>query len=242
MMGNEKEAELAKLQEKFLQYYEKNREYFVNHEEDMYALREQYRQKALAIEEKYDAAARAMKEGLTSAAKSAMSSFESATKDALKNSLLGKGGWKEWGKAIKEILAGLIADIVYAIAKALVLRAITSAIGGGGLLLGGIFEKGRVPVFEAGHIPVYAGGRIPDDHFIAAIGKREAVITAEATRNNQDLLQEMNRTGDRLGMDVTVHSVATLDGAVIFENVEKRREETASLMGARNYHRENVNR
>ena len=245
MMGMDKEADMNKLQEKYLKYYEENKEYFINHKEDIQLLNEQYHKQALEIEDKYNKEMKLLEDGMANAAKSAMSSFENSTKSALKNALLGKGGWKEWKNAVKEILAGLVVDITFAIAKALILRSITAAFGGslgGGMLLGGMFEKGRVPVFEAGHIPVYSSGRIPDDHFIAAIGQREAVITAEATRANYDLLQQMNASGERLSTEVNLHNVLTLDGQVVYEGVEKRRQETANLMGANSYHKRNVNR
>ena len=49
-----------------------------------------------------------------------------------------------------------------------------------------------IPSYEKGRIPVYNDGHIPKDHFLAYIGSKEAVINAESTRNNLDLLKFIN--------------------------------------------------
>ena len=49
----------------------------------------------------------------------------------------------------------------------------------------------KLPSYQKGKLPVFAEGYYPADHFPAMIGAKEAVITAESTRANSGLIQEM---------------------------------------------------
>jgi len=178
--------------------------------------------------------------------------FESATKDALMETITGENGWDAWQKTMKSILKQLVVDLMYAIAKAMLLKAVTAAIGGptgigggfvGGLIKGAFFEKGYIPEFSKGRIPVLANGMMPSDHFPAYIGTREAVINAESTRANLPLLAAMNANpGASMGGDVNVNVVAEVDGEVLFRVNEKRRQERATALGMQNYGRRSVYR
>jgi len=108
--------------------------------------------------------------------------------------LFGKFSWSQWYNALKEMLKNLIADLVYALLKAIAIQGIMTAIGapGGGGLITKLFEKGTVPSFAKGRIPAYPAGRVPDDHFLAHIGRNEAVINKESTNANRSLLKTMN--------------------------------------------------
>ena len=180
------------------------------------------------IEREHDVFRKTAFEGWVKGFENAYSSFESATKSALKETLLGKGGWKAWRQSMKEILAQLVVDLGYAIAKALLLRAVTAGVsggaGGGGLaavIAGSIFEKGRVPSFQKGRIPMLASG-IPSDHFPAFIGAREAVINAESTKANYQMLKAMNANPGKQMQTPSMNQTINVSGNVLTRDFVER--------------------
>ncbi len=248
-IGDERMAELRRLD------LQKNRlaETYKNDAARIEALGDAHYLRMEAIELKYDAFRKSLSEGWVSGFKNAYNSFEDATKSALKETLTGENGWDAWQKSMKAILQQLVVDLMYAIAKALLLKAITAEIGGptgigggfvGGVIKGAFFEKGYIPEFSKGRIPVLQSGLMPADHFPAYIGTREAVINAESTRANLPLLAAMNANPGAAvgGGDVNVNVVAEVDGEVLFRVNEKRRQERATALGMQNYGRRSVYR
>jgi len=205
-----------------------------------------YRDKMTEIDRKYDTGYQLMMAGQMQAFTTFASSLDQANRQLVYNMLWGKGGWKSFEKGLADIFKQLLADIAYAIARALILQAIIGATGGGGGLigravLGRVFEKGYVPSYQKGRIPAYPTGYVPMDHHLAYIGSKEAVIRADSTRANLNLLRWMNKNpGQAVGGDTTIHNVLTLDGEVVFENVERRRQDRARNLGAGNYARQSV--
>jgi hypothetical protein len=260
-IGNEEAADTAQLQSN----YDKQKFQFDELLRYRVISQQQYNQALIGLEAgrfrqeeelaiKHNIALRTIQEDWLNGFKSAYSSFESATKDALQETLTGENGWDAWQKSMKKILQQLVVDLGYAVAKALLLQAVSASIGGptgvGGGFIGGMikkafFEKGYMPSYAKGHIPVLASGSMPSDHFPAYIGTREAVINAESTRANYGLLAAMNANpGASLGgggdMNITVN--AEVDGEVLFRVNEKRRNQQALAMGAQNYGRRSVYR
>ncbi len=174
--------------------------------------------------------------------------FESATKAALLETLSGENGWDAWQKAMKVILQQLVVDLMYAIAKALLLKAVTAAIGGpigagggfiGGLIKGAFFEKGYIPSYANGRIPVLANGMMPADHFPAYIGTREAVINARSTAANAGLLKWINDNPGQQAQaqSVITHTVLNLDGKTLTEVVDRHQAGNARARGTTTYQR-----
>lgn len=212
-------------------------------------IHEAYLRRQADAEIKHTMFLKTLQEEWVSAIKKAMGAFETATKSALKESLFGKGGWAEWKKAISDMLQNLVVDILYAIAKALVLQAIFSAMGGpagmsGGFFGGiirGLFEKGRVPSFSTGRVPVLQSG-VPSDHFLAYIGTQEAVVNKQSTLANLSLLKWMNDNPGRSAGEesMVVHTTLNLDGKTIAEVTDVHRKNTAQRMGTTNYPKRSV--
>jgi hypothetical protein len=212
-------------------------------------IHEAHQQRINDIENKYNTFRVELIEGWSSAAESALGNFESATKSALTETLLGENGWAQWQKSLKKILAAFVVDIMWAVGKALLLQGIMMAINpggaagkaGGGFIsgaLGKFLEKGHVPILAKGSVPVLAGGNIPSDHELVWMDyKREAVINAQSTRANQELLNWINQnpgatapmeSGDR---NITVQ----IDGQTIFEIMDNKRASRARSMGTVDY-------
>jgi hypothetical protein len=239
-LGNTRDAELLKAE---VQRNELMRVYSQNNEKRI-EIEKAYDQKRRQIEVEHNTFTKNLLTDSTSAFNKAYSSFESATKKALKEAMFGKGGWSEWRKAMKNILEDFVIDVMWAVAKALILKAVvgstTGGIGGGGLgaVLGGLFQTGYLPSYAGGKLPVLATGSIPSDHFPAYIGTREAVITAESTRANYPMIKWMY---DNPGQQVpsqgnTINQVNNFTGNVLSKdfidnNVVKRLKELSRYEG-----------
>lgn len=111
----------------------------------------------------------------------------------------------EQAKSGKKIgIVGAIINTALGVTKALasvapplsyVLAGITSALGAVqiGLIAGQpLPPKPKPPTYKKGFVPVHESGYVPNDHYLAYVGAREAVMNAEATRANSDLLRAMN--------------------------------------------------
>lgn len=237
--GNKEQAELQELE----LHYQQLREKYSNHQEQLIQLQTVYNERKENIEQRYSEGIRFLHDTIGVSSKKALATFDTATREALHNSLWGKGGWKEWGKAVKEMLKQLITDLIYAVTKALILKAIVGSMGGGGGLLGMIFragkvpvyERGHVPVYEKGHIPVFSSGFIPHDHYPAFIGHSEAVMNAGATRQNADILREMNRTGKRMDRNITVPVTVSIGNEEVYRRSEQYRIDQAKRMGTTSF-------
>jgi len=196
--GQLQQAELAREEE----HYQKLISIASISAEQRLAIEEAHQKKVTDIHNKYNIMRATLQAEWTSAVDRALGSFESSTKKALSDTILGKGGWKDWQKNLKQILADLVVDILWAIAKAKILQALTvgTAIGSGGAaggftagLVSGFLEKGNVPMFAKGNIPMFSGGNIPRGHELVLMDyKREAVINAESTRRYSDILSQIN--------------------------------------------------
>lgn len=180
----------------------------------------------------------------------AFNNLETATKQSLYEMMWGKNGWDKFQQAFKNIIKQMVADIVYLTIKMAALQAIMSATGlgtfgaGGGFVgkvLGKIFERGYIPAYPKGRIPAYPSGYIPQDHFLAYIGTKEAVIRKEATQANRDILAWMNaNNGQRLPLDINLTSIIQVDGNEIGRVVDKYRDTIQSLTGYKNYYRKSL--
>ena len=246
-IGDDRGAALFALEEE----YQKLLRLVGDNEERRLALTAAYTRRREEIEIQHNVFLRTLQNEWSNAFSTAYSAFESVTKNTLKEVMFGKGGWKEWRTAMKDILQQLVVDLMYAIAKALLLKAIMAGIGmsggGGGFLTGAVFgkmfEKGRMPEYSSGRIPVLASGSVPSDHFPAFIGTQEAVINAASTRSNYELLAAMNSNPGAAiggGGDINLNVVAEADGEVLFRVNERRRRERATAMGAQDYARGSV--
>ena len=175
--------------------------------------------------------------------------FEAISKQMIYEVMWGKNGWNNFLKNFKEIVKQLIAEIVYLTVKALALQAVLSTIGVGGFggagigarLLSKVFERGYVPAYPNGRIPAYPSGYVPNDHFLAYIGTKEAVIRKEATQANRDILAWMNaNNGQRYPNEIILTSIVQIDGNEIGRAVDKYRDTVQSLTGYYNYHRKSL--
>ncbi len=169
----------------------------------------------------------------------AFQGLEDASRQATYDMLWGENGWKNFQESMKEIFKKLVADVAYYTAKVIAMKAAVDAISGGDDdgLLASVFEKGRVPVFANGRIPAYPTGRIPDDHFLAYIGAREAVMTKEATRANADILKAMNSSGQRYQGEQTFRFEipVMIDGKEVGRATDEYRNQVARRTGMQNY-------
>ena len=180
----------------------------------------------------------------------AFTNLDNASRDAVYEMLWGKNGWEKFQQAFKNVVKQLVADIVYLTIKMAALQAVMSTTGlgtfgaGGGIVgkvLGKIFERGYIPAYPKGRIPAYPSGYIPQDHFLAYIGTKEAVIRKEATQANRDILTWMNaNNGQRLPLDINLTSVIQVDGYEIGRVVDKYRDTIQSLTGYKNYYRKSI--
>lgn len=180
---------------------------------------------------------------------STFNNLEAATKQSLYEMLWGKNGWDKFQQAFKNIIKQLVADVIYLTAKVVALQAIMSTVGVGGFggtgiagkLLSKIFERGYIPSYAKGKIPAFPSGYIPQDHFLAFIGTKEAVMRKEATQANRDLLAWMNaNNGQRLPLDINLTSTIQVDGHEIGRVVDKYRDTIQSLTGYKNYYRKSL--
>jgi hypothetical protein len=195
-IGMNREADLAKIDE---YYIEVNKKHKLSYEQQL-MLHNDMDRKRKEVDNRYSVFYQSMMNGIKSSFNSAFSAFETANKAAIKSALFeGKFSWDKWKSAVKDMVQNLIVDITYAITKAMILKGLMAASGSGGLLTSLILEKGRVPSFSKGNIPAYPQGNVPDDHFLAYIGRQEAVINKESTNANRSLLKTMN---DNPGMEV----------------------------------------
>lgn len=174
----------------------------------------------------------------------AFTNLDNASRDAVYEMLWGKNGWNNFLKNFKEIVKQLVAEIVYLTVKAMALQAVLSAIGifgfgGGGVgarVLSKIFERGYIPSYARGRIPAFPTGYIPNDHFLAYIGTKEAVIRKDATQANRDILAWMNtNNGQRYQNDILLTSIVQIDGNEVGRAVDKYRDRVQSLTGLQNY-------
>ena len=94
-----------------------------------------------------------------------------------------------------------------------------------------------IPSFREGFVPATDYGVPMMDHFVAAIGKNEAVMNARATAANSDILAYMNETGERYqgNQSTVVHTHLNLDGKEIASVVDKHRSNKAYQAGLMNY-------
>lgn len=175
---------------------------------------------------------------------STFNNIQTASNQAIYDMLWGENGWDNFKKRMQQIFKQLIADIVYLTLKIAALNAIATAFGGIGAgsgamaFLAKIFERGYIPSFEKGRIPAYPTGYIPDDHFLAFIGAKEAVIRKEATQANRDILAWMNaNNGQRLPTDINITSIVQVDGNEIGRAVDKYRSTINKYSNNNNYYR-----
>jgi len=239
-IGEQEEAELAAEIEK----HERLLETYNLNNEQIEMINQAHTDRMKEIENKYNVWRMKTVELYRDTYTNAMSSMDTATKQFVFDSIWGKQGLNVWWKNVKQILKEFVADVVWATIKVLALKAALSALGGGGAPF--LLERGYVPpFFEKGRVPVLQSGDIPSDHFPAYIGTREAVINAESTRANEDLLRAMNQfpgvsfTGG--GNESTVvHTSIMLDGREVANVVDEHRNEKARRMGASNYGRNTV--
>ncbi len=223
-------------------------ELFRGNQEMLDKIQEAMAARSEELARKHNVFMNSLQQGFSQSIQTAMGSFESATKDALKRTLTGEGGWQAWKDAMHEILMQLVADLMYAVAKALLLKAITTAIGGpsvmgssflGGVIKGAFFEKGYIPAYSRGRIPVLQSGLMPADHFPAYIGTREAVINAQSTAANAGLLKWINdNPGQQVqAQSVITHTVLNLDGKTLTEVVDRHQAGNARARGTTTYQR-----
>ncbi len=179
----------------------------------------------------------------------AFTNLDNASRDAVYEMLWGKNGWSNFLKNFKEIVKQLVAEIVYLTVKAMALQAVLSAVGifgfgGGGVgarVLSKIFERGYIPSYARGKIPAFPTGYVPNDHFLAYIGTKEAVVRKEATQANRDILAWMNaNNGQRYQNDILLTSIVQIDGNEVGRAVDKYRDKVQSLTGLQNYSRKQL--
>ena len=179
----------------------------------------------------------------------AFTNLDNASRDAVYEMLWGKNGWNNFLKNFKEIVKQLVAEIVYLTVKAMALQAVLSAVGifgfgGGGVgarVLSKIFERGYIPSYARGKIPAFPTGYVPNDHFLAYIGTKEAVIRKEATQANRDILAWMNaNNGQRYQNDILLTSIVQIDGNEVGRAVDRYRDNVQSLTGLKNYSRKQL--
>ena len=179
----------------------------------------------------------------------AFTNLDNASRDAVYEMLWGKNGWSNFLKNFKEIVKQLVAEIVYLTVKAMALQAVLSAVGifgfgGGGVgarVLSKIFERGYIPNYAQGRIPAYPEGYLPNDHFLAYIGTKEAVVRKEATHANRDILAWMNaNNGQRYQSDILLTSIVQIDGNEVGRAVDRYRDNVQSLTGLKNYSRKQL--
>lgn len=180
----------------------------------------------------------------------AFNNLETATKQSIYEMMWGKNGWEKFQQAFKNVVKQLVADIVYLTIKMAALQAVMSTTGlgtfgaGGGIVgkvLGKIFERGYIPAYPKGRIPAYPSGYIPQDHFLAYIGTKEAVIRKEATQANRDILAWMNaNSGQRYQNDILLTSIVQIDGNEVGRAVDRYRDNVQSLTGLKNYSRKQL--
>jgi len=238
--GQMREAEIVKEQEHIQQLLAATN----LSTEQKKAAYEAYNKHREEIDLKYNTAYQLMMQSQIQAFKSFSSAVDTANAELVYNLMWGKGGWKQFEKALGGIFKQLLADIAYAIMRALVLQSILGATGGGGLVSGlvsSIFQEGHIPQFQKGRIPAYPTGYIPMDHHLAYIGTKEAVVRADSTRANIDLLRWMNNNpGQSASQGGGVFSFTipvTIDGREVGRAVDTYRDETARNSGLNNYHR-----
>lgn len=212
-------------------------------EEQKTALLQAYNRHREQIMLQHNAIVQGIAGGLNRSFETAFSAIDQANTQLIYNMMWGKGGWNEFKKAAGEIMKQLIADIIYAIARAIILQSILSAtgLGGGGLLTGAVgklFQKGGVPARngENVRIPVFAGGYVPSDHMLSFISPNESVINARSTAANAALLKWINSNPGQqapMGGDITVRVPIQLDGKVIGEVADKFSYNKARATGSR---------
>jgi len=179
----------------------------------------------------------------------AFTNLDNASRDAVYEMLWGKNGWNNFLKNFKEIVKQLVAEIVYLTVKAMALQAVLSAVGifgfgGGGVgarVLSKIFERGYIPSYARGKIPAFPTGYVPNDHFLAYIGTKEAVVRKEATQANRDILAWMNaNNGQRYPNEILLTSIVQIDGNEVGRAVDRYRDNVQSLTGLKNYSRKQL--
>ena len=179
----------------------------------------------------------------------AFTNLDNASRDAVYEMLWGENGWSNFLKNFKEIVKQLVAEIVYLTVKAMALQAVLSAVGifgfgGGGVgarVLSKIFERGYIPSYARGKIPAFPTGYVPNDHFLAYIGTKEAVMRKEATQSNRDILAWMNaNNGQRYPNEILLTSVVEIDGNEVGRAVDRYRDNVQSLTGLKNYSRKQL--
>ena len=179
----------------------------------------------------------------------AFTNLDNASRDSVYEMLWGENGWSNFLKNFKEIVKQLVAEIVYLTVKAMALQAVLSAVGifgfgGGGVgarVLSKIFERGYIPSYARGKIPAFPTGYVPNDHFLAYIGTKEAVMRKEATQSNRDILAWMNaNNGQRYPNEILLTSVVEIDGNEVGRAVDRYRDNVQSLTGLKNYSRKQL--
>ena len=243
-MGMKREQELEALTEHHRKIAEADN---LSAEQKKAALEEYYRQRE-AIDNKYNVFYNQVMAKMGDAAKTALNSIDQASRQLVYNMMWGKGGWKEFQKNLGEIFKQLLADITYAIARAVVLQTVLSATGGGGggglisSAISSLFEKGRTPpMYRSGRVPVLASG-VPSDHFAAYIGTQEAVVNKQSTMANLSLLKWMNDNPGQSAAGAQAMNVAftipvTIDGREVGRATDTYRNEVARNSGSENYTR-----
>jgi hypothetical protein len=243
-MGMKREQELAALTEHHRKIAEADN---LSAEQKKAALEEYYRQRE-AIDNKYNVFYNQVMSKMKDSAKTALNSIDRASQQLVYNMMWGNGGWKEFQKNLGEIFKQLLADITYAIARAVVLQTVLSATGGGGRgglissAISSLFEKGRTPpMYRSGRVPVLASG-VPSDHFAAYIGTQEAVVNKQSTMANLSLLKWMNDNPGQSAAAAQAMNVAftipvTIDGREVGRATDTYRNEVARNSGSENYTR-----
>jgi len=95
--------------------------------------------------------------------------------------------------------------------------------------------KPEPPTYRTGHVPKFESGYVPNDHSLAYIGSNEAVMTAEATRQNAGLLRALNQdpTAGQRTPDVNINiSGNVMSDEFVAESVVPRLNDVARRMGA----------
>jgi hypothetical protein len=192
---------------------------------------------------------------VATAFQSMIKSLDQANRQLIYNLMWGKGGWKEFGKALKNIFHQLLADITYAIIKTLALKALMGVVGLAftptaisslsSMPVAGGSAMSSAAVMRFGSIPAYPTGAIPSNHMLAFIDPREAIINQASTRANVGLLNAINQSnGKAIALDNVVQSNISLnvDGKVLAEVVDKHRQVTANYAGTTSYPRRSAYR
>lgn len=243
-VGNMREAELIKEYESFRSILAMDGLTLQQRE----AIHQAHQQRILEIENKYSVLRTELIEGFSGAINDAMSTFETSTKEALRETLTGENSWDAWQKSLKKILQAFVVDVMWAVGKALLLQGIMATIspgaaagkGGGGIVTGvlsKVLAKGNVPMFARGNIPAFPTGNVPSGHELAWLDiKREAVINAQSTHANRELLKWINDNPGvpaptQTGSNITVQ----IDGHTIFEIMDNYRSDRARALGTKDY-------